>query len=416
MNNILSRLVLLVALVFAPCVHAQSYGGGFSAPPPLAPAPYLGVVATRGAVGLNALAGITHLMNRTGHVATQNLTAPQVVWANWYVNSSTFLEANTSGTMTITASIEYPVGTFTQLKFSGSASGSVAAGSNIVSDAAALNIPQGALFYVRSYQTFAASSTFPSFYPGAVSGVDTANWTVGDLTMGGTVTAQSAGYYAPPVAILSVTTAPSLCLVGDSIMHGYDDFSTITTIYAMNSLAAGVYERMFNGQFGLINMGVPGDAASGATVNYTKRAALANLYCTHIIDEYGVNDIIAATSAATIAGYRATIAGLFPGKTVIGTTISLYTTSTDSWATTANQTVTANEAARVSLNALIRAGIAGKSNYIDYDFILDPGATGKWPVNGAANYATPDGVHPSRIMSTLAAQQSPAKWMIKRTP
>jgi hypothetical protein len=104
----------------------------------------------------------------------------------------------------------------------------------------------------------------------------------------------------------------------------------------------------------------------------------------------------------SIANVNGQIAAAVPSAQLIQTTVTPQSASTDSWATTANQTASnyfgTNSVASV-LNGLI-AGLnplLGVSGYIDANPYLEynyPTATSLWVVNGTANYATTDGTHP----------------------
>ncbi len=383
-------------------------------PPAVEPSSYLGQVATRCAISAIFANNANQIMNRSKHHATENITALQVAWANWYVATDTGIETPTGAAATITASIEYPAGTFTQLTFSGSATGTIPDGGTLLSDRATVTIPQGAAFYVRMFWTNSAGVIMR--YPGANNAADAWNITSTDSTMSGTVTQQNAGFWQPPIAIVAYTKRPSLFLSGDSHFYGYGDF--VGGTHAENSLGCGWSERNILNKFGVINAGAPGETIHTATGRYAKRLAVSR-YCSHVLVGYGINDFnTLGRTAAQIAGDRATLAAMFTGQgqTVIGATLLYVTTSTDNWATLANQTVSANEAQRVAFNGLVRATIAGESVYIDPDFVLDPDANGKWPANGTAVYYTADGVHGSPAAIALLANGLDLDSLLIRTP
>jgi hypothetical protein len=87
------------------------------------------------------------------------------------------------------------------------------------------------------------------------------------------------------------------------------------------------------------------------------------------------------------------------GMKVHAGTIPPGTTSTDSWATTANQTKKATEATRVAFNDWIRTTPAPLAGYVETaDACETARNSGFWKVNGAANYATTDGTHPTDVI------------------
>jgi lysophospholipase L1-like esterase len=94
------------------------------------------------------------------------------------------------------------------------------------------------------------------------------------------------------------------------------------------------------------------------------------------------------------------ICGLLPGFPVYVQTNLPATTSTDAFATTANQTVVASEAQRLALNASMRAGgVANAWGVVDTarwaESATDPG---KWLPG-----LTADGTHPNRAGSVTIA-------------
>jgi hypothetical protein len=57
---------------------------------------------------------------------------------------------------------------------------------------------------------------------------------------------------------------------------------------------------------------------------------------------------------------------------------------------------------RQSFNTLIRnATLTGEADFIDLAHMVDPNDTGKWPVTGAANGCTQDGVHELNVANLL---------------
>ena len=77
------------------------------------------------------------------------VTSVQLVYSNWLTTATS--EAANANALTITAAIEYPSGTFTQVKWGGATSTSIAAGVNLVSDACVVSIPAGAQFWSRTF-------------------------------------------------------------------------------------------------------------------------------------------------------------------------------------------------------------------------------------------------------------------------
>jgi hypothetical protein len=86
---------------------------------------YTGQLATRSFVPQINSTSNKQMMSRSRHISRTTITSLAIVVANWYVSHSTLIEVANGGPATITASVEYPAGTFTQIKFGGSASGTL---------------------------------------------------------------------------------------------------------------------------------------------------------------------------------------------------------------------------------------------------------------------------------------------------
>jgi hypothetical protein len=114
---------------------------------------------------------------------------------------------------------------------------------------------------------------------------------------------------------------------------------------------------------------------------------------THFFNCLGTNDFdLVGTPAATIEGYLTTIGNLAAGigLTPIIATLPPLTTSTDGWATTTNQTVSAHEALRIAVNTWVRTAPAPHTAFVEFCTPCEsaPGS-GLWSAPGG----TGDGVH-----------------------
>lgn len=354
--------------------------------------PYTGQVATRCRINTSFYNGNKQMMAVSRHFCRDSISSLQLVFANWYVDNNG-VEQTPGAPATITASIEYPAGVLTQVKFSGSASGTIADGSNLVSDAVSVKIPKGAEFWVRSYYTNTAGVIFNTLrdsFGGEAS--NTAASGITDQTMSGTVTSSvptaTANYC--PVAIIGTTTVPSVILIGDSrVEHGTDIMNAAGYI--------GNLERSIAPLCATINCGKGGEGPGTVKTNMTRRAALGNAYCKYAIIQEGINDInLLSIAGATVAASIATMVGQFTIPTYTAT-IEPVSTSTDNWATVANQTTMANEAQRVIFNNAIRAGISGAAGYFEIADFFEPSRnSGKWKADGTPYGYTGNGGHASR--------------------
>jgi hypothetical protein len=352
-------------------------------------ASYKGIVATRGYVS-NLLVGganATWVMNRSFHIARDNISAGtlQVVWGNYLSN---YGGDSTYGPGTYKAAIEYPAGTITPCTFSGAATGTVAGGTDAITDPCGPAVPDGATFWVRMLYTnpngiaYVTSITMDDltreqFAFGTGTPVDAVN--------GGTITTTSGGLWIRPLALVAPTTNTSICIIGDSRAEGIADAVTDATG------DIGEITRSIGPVYGYTDLAVSGESAEAAVTQLANRSRMFN-YCSHVIDEYGIIDLALAEAPGDIATARTALARM-SGKPTYGTTLPAWTTSTDNWATLANQTTEYNTNA---FNSLVRSGISGETGYFDVIAGLDPSDLQKFPVGpapGTAFYSTLDGIH-----------------------
>lgn len=342
--------------------------------------PYLGLVASRCAVpDARAASGSTPFMSRKGHFARSRLRNPALVFANWY--NAGAAETGSGSAQTIKASIEYPAGTFTVVTFGGSATGNMATGDTLVSDQVAVDIPAGAQFWSRCFVTSAAAIVYETSgsYPG--DGFENSGAT--DKTTSGTVTQGSTAGYGP-VAIIDYTTRASVAIIGDSKTR------LVTGIGNTWAGEFGEIAPSLGRTIACMNLGRSGEAATGFITAHTKRVALA-AYCSHVVCNYGINDLTIGGSSASVQASLTTIRGYFTQPFFQGT-IAPVSTSTDSWVTTANQTTVASNANRVAVNTWLRAGNLGDGIFDIAGVVESSLNSGIW----AAGY-TSDGTHENLI-------------------
>ena len=337
---------------------------------------FIGQVATRSGLLNWTNTSNKQMMSRSLHKAREAITKLKIAVPNWYcalqVSPSNGTEANNGAATTVTASIEYPVGTFTQVTFGGSTSGVNPAGSTILSDWVAVTIPDGAEFYVRLWTSNATGLIYYNNHVAQSGEMNAFGATTPDLTMGGSFTTATT-IMQVPCAIIGEATRPSYWLAGDSRGAGITDSADV-------SRNVGEFARSIGNKFAYINGCITSDRVNLAAANYTRRLELSQ-YCTHVVSNYGINDNRSDAgnrSSAQVIGDMVTFSALFGGKPFYQCTIAPYTSSTDSWATTANQStaVNANHAQLLVLNDAIRAG----------------GVTSAWGVIDIWNAVTTSGV------------------------
>lgn len=346
---------------------------------------YLGPVATRtgqlptskGSTGNN------QMMVRTFHFARDNISALRIILPNFFVDTFNVqgggnIEQGSGAAAAVTASIEYPAGTFTKVLFSASASGTIANNSILTSDQVSVTIPNGAMFWVRWWGNFPGANGIPyaNNTPTFAANGDAMTFgaTVTDQTMGGTVANTSANRIVFPCAILGMTTRPSFLFIHDSKGFGQND----TAEYSGD---IGQLARSIGPNYAYLAACAPGDtlASLATAVGSTNRRALW-AYGTHVILGAGVNDLRVGTATATCLTNQQTI--ISAAVTAAGgsvrplwtLTITPVSTSTDSWVTpvppavsggTGNQTTNANNANINTFNDAQRAGVAGAAGFIE---------------------------------------------------
>jgi hypothetical protein len=394
----------IVAATNAALASYNQFGQGTAAP-------YVGAVATHTMTNFNDAAGSYQFMAKTYHYAKQSISSLSVVFPNFWVNPGVGEQSiGTGAVATIHASLEYPPGTFTEIKCGGVQNCSAPAGGMVATDyvTSPTPIPAGAKFTI--WEWFNGTATgggipFTLLNGGAADAQETANgsymqWgaTEPDLTLtGGTLTQTAAGFYTFPEAIVALTVKPAVCVYGDSRAFGYRDPGSDA------SGAMGPLFRQLDRKYGTVNMAIPSDEA--ATINtgsWTNRFALAH-YCSAAINQYGTNDFaLLSATPATVITNRTTIEAGIPGVVWYGATLEPAPGSTDSYVTTANQTVATWESNRISFNASVRTGTAKEVAFIDLAHMIDPTDTGKWPVTGAAFGCTPEGLHENAISAALS--------------
>jgi len=259
---------------------------------------------------------------------------------------------------------------------------------------------------------------------GAQAGIGEGVTAGSDLTLPSTTAvSQSFTWVYCPAAIMgeTVTPVPTVAQIGDSIAASQADAADL-----------GFILRALNGNFGHVNLAQQGETTGMfLAVGEGGGRAFPLAHVSHAITEYGVNDIF--NNARTLANWQSDSLALWTGLAqrgikVFQTTITPKSTSTDSWATTANQTAAAQTGIRNSANDWIRAGapidpatkaavaigtagalLAGSAGhpltgYFEVaDTVESARNSGLWKVTGAANYATSDGTHPSSAAHTLMA-------------
>lgn len=353
------------------------------------------VIAPPNAV--NAAASATQSMCRSSHTSVAAITDIALAYGNYYSrnwNGGTAPAADTGpgGSATVTASVEYPAGTFTQIKFSGSPTGTIADNSLIVSDSVAVSIPANTQFWVRTYFQCAAGTVYTGegvfSFAGEASHVGTSGIT--DQTLGGTISNVS-GFMCAPMAIIGTSSKPAVAIIGTSIAAGVG-----------NTLQPTDHRHGFQKWLTAspcINLAQGGASTLDWISNHPNHILMLP-YCTAMVTDHGTNDYTITDTATCIARLQ-TLYALMPSRQIFQTTMLMrVASSSDNWTTLNGQNTggVANEPGRKTLNRAIRAGIPGMTGYFDVDSVLESSfESGLWRVaadshSNTAPY-TVDGTH-----------------------
>lgn len=316
----------------------------------------------------------------------QSCSTAALIYSGWYTNTTN--ETDNANPYTVTASIEYPAGTLTQVLWSGVSSKSITAGSNIVSDYATVSIPSGAQFWVRTYVSVTAGQTWPT--SGSVTGTELGEVGVGlsDKTMGGTITGTSA--VLRPSAVISPCASgkTSLAVLGDSIAAGAGDGN-----YDSNGNTGG-FNRAATGLSPVMSIAVTGTTVQNQVISGKMNRRIDLLQkagVTHALTDWSVNDVGSRTAAQIQTDQlnlwnQLSTAGL----KVVQTTLTPESTSADAWQTTTNQTPKANFSGSGSVRGLVNANIRTLPAPL-YDYVEVANATetaqdsGIWGVGSTFN-------------------------------
>jgi len=335
----------------------------------------------------------------------------------WFFNS-TFGITN-AASRTFKRYIEYPAGTFWQVTWAGATSKTLAGGAITTSDnIAGLVIPPNTKYWERTVNLGGTVNPFPVIELPAASttlGVDDGN-DVADKGNTGTVSATSTlNTFGAAVILCDIAknNARSVIQFGDSLVFGQGDITTVDSKHG-----SGFLGRMLDIKgYGWFKLCKPGMSASDlAAITGTSLTALQALMAkfgttvSEVIDAYGINDLrLGRTQTQLLADKQTYYSSLASPRPVRSMTITPRSTSTDSWATTTNQTAQTdgNMAALNSVNAAIRAGLANTVGYLE---AADAAMSARdSDIHAAPPAGTTDGTHFTSVNSDrIATALAPA--------
>lgn len=298
----------------------------------------------------------------------------QLGFGSWYTNYPTTptIDVDPSSTVTFSAGFEDASGNEYRCTFGGASSVVLPGGGFVLSDPLPIDVAVGDIVYVRVY--IAAGTAYSNRGTGLNS--------VGGFTATTDLTPTGSGAVGTTLAlngfdamcILGTPTGTSrprsVVIQGDSIAAGIGDGAFVGyDIGYLPQVASNLYycgggylQRALSGNAGSIMTAQQGDTMGNfvASQGHFRRSAVTR-FTKYAIIEYGRNDISALQTPATLQAnlltqaYRNQAKGMF-GSVVC--TITPYVSSTDSFATTGNQTTVSStgESYRVSHNAWVRGG------------------------------------------------------------
>jgi lysophospholipase L1-like esterase len=311
----------------------------------------------------------TAATSRMAIVAAVACTNLQPRWQNHYDGTTGATDTDNATAVPINASIEYPAGTIYRLTFNGNETGTLYGGGKLDADPLAIELPAGAVFWVRTYYNATNVYWNRTLSANGAGGFTNSS----DLTAPGSgaiADVTTGGHIFGPVCVLGIalkSSVPAVLIGGDSLGAGKCDgilaldACGLNTSY-INTGGNGFIARALNAAgIPAINIAISGDTAAlfalGAN-HFRRMVNMAN--CTSFIYQGGVNDISGGASLATIQANWITIwtRGSNAGLRVFQTIPTPETNSTDNWATIANQTVknATTELVRVAAATWLRQG------------------------------------------------------------
>jgi hypothetical protein len=308
--------------------------------------------------------GTTGRTTRTYYVTAVDCADLTFWWAGSYGDESTVLgnaftlkavlEAVPSGAQSAS-------GTLYSITFAGLSSVTINPGQVVRSDPLPVNLPKGTGFYVRVYCSVVTSATMnfplgrahnPNLFESNVVSADNTAST-------GTWTGNNS-FSCGPVRIDGTTSSrlPAVVMIGSSTFEGFKDIEDTTTPGG-GQYGWGWIRRLCNGANGLIHVAKSGETAQAFTLDHYRARGPMWSGCEYAIEGYGANDVTNGRTLAQIQVDKLRIWTAMANRRIQVWTPTLHpnlTTSTDSFATTGNQTPAATNSVRTGLNDWIRGG------------------------------------------------------------
>lgn len=334
----------------------------------------------------------TQMHTRAKHLALSACMGIEVVYGNSYNFGGT--PTNNTASITVRAGLETAGGLFYPVWFPGGKRDALIEAGGFAVGWCGMPLAQGDLFFSRTKVSVTAGQKWPIGLGDAMNGTD--EGAVGttsstDLTLSGSITANTNdGYYPWAIFGKSFNTDLSIIAIGDSITAGKGD--TLTAGKGAGWIARVMPTTIPWLRAAPMSGETAGQWTAAAGANIQRLIAHPGLY-NRALSAYGINDVTGGQTLVAMQGRLQSVWAQLKamGCKVYQTTLTPVSTSTDSWATTVNQTTAASNAVRIAVNDWIRTVPAGLDDVIEVADIVETARnSGIWK---AAN--TSDGTHPN---------------------
>lgn len=358
-------------------------------------------------------------------IGPSGCSALQLLYPNWYLTAGS---GDTDGPndVTLQAAIEItsPSSAFFKMQFNGAFTTTLLSGANVVSDPWAGDVLASADVWMRTGLVVTSGQQWPRGtamsvngergYDSLVSANPTSQvYATGALALPSGTPAQAPGF--SPLALIGIpqTPFPAAIILGDSIADGTGDDSQGDLFGNRGFIARGLWDvGALPYAVPWVKITMPSDNAIAQRIYTSKLRRFPWRYATHLISEHGGNQLQNVTAAQMLDHLRNNIwiPARVQGLRVVQVKLGPRTTcsTANKWTSAASQDGYASGFEPGGKRDTVNAGISAALAAGEIDYVIDPNAAWedpanpcKWVTNGAANYPTTDGTHPSAAMHTL---------------
>ena len=357
-------------------------------------------VATRGIVctGVSGAGAVQQGNSASWHIFQDSGDYLDMRFANFYVVAGS-PEQGPGADTTIEAFIEYPLGSARQrLTFGGQNQGVIPNGGMLGIDRKAISYRAGEPFRIWTYRTGPSGLVYfnrSAWVNGEVADFATSSTNVASA---GTIpTTSGLNNVYGPIEITGLTRKRTVAIIGDSIDFG---LNIKANTYRGDT---GVIARSIGKNFAYSKLAISSEQAQQFLASHDNRLSVA-LKASDVFVGYGTNDAAAGRTAAQINADTLTIGNYFPSTTNLYLrTLLPRATSTDNFATDANQTIAAYTSVLEAVNGARKNLPAPFKACHDVftlmsNMSLSGSYSNKWRVDAASIgfFMTDDGIHPSQ--------------------